>query len=334
MTVVNKFLTELRQSRLLPVVVVLLAALVAVPVLLTSSGGSTQSSPQASLPAAASPSTALPALSVQSGESHTRLSGNRRDPFAQQGGSNSSLSASSVPGASALSAALGGGATTGAGSALGKSTPGSAGAGGGSSKGSSSVGSSVSGAGSAPASSSPGTPTAAPPHKPAPSGLNPYEAYSVAVAMTDPSGGLNTTDPVERLSILPSKQQPLLVELGVLKGGRRVLFAVAPGAEVSGPGKCTPGPVDCEILSLGEDQIETLGADTGSGTSPVADFAVTAITAKRYGSRGAALSARRKQSAAGHRLLNDSGLASLSLFQYRPNIGALVDLRNLKVGGG
>ena len=332
MTIVNQFISEVRQSRLLPVVIVLLVALVAVPVLLTSSGGSAPKSLQASLPVAAPPLTAVPALSVQTAASHTRLGGSGRDPFTQQGGSAPSLNGSTVPGAGALSAAVGGGSTLGTAGTLGKPPAGLAG-GGSASKGSSSVGSSVAGAGSSPISSSPSTPSPTQPPKPPPSGLGAYQAYNVAVAMTDPSGGLNTIDPVERLSILPSKQQQLLVELGVLKGGRQVLFAVVPGAEVSGPGKCTPGPVDCEILSLGEGQIETLGADTASGTTPVADFAVTAITAKRYRSHGAAMSARRKQSAAGKRLLNDSALSSLSLFQYKPSIGALVDLRNLKVGG-
>jgi hypothetical protein len=337
MTFVNHLLTELRQSRLLPVVAVLLVALVAVPLLLSSSGSSSPRSAQASMPAVASPSIALPALSVQSGESHTRLGGRPRDPFAQQGGSNPSLSVSSVPGAGALNAALSGGTSTAAGLAgAGKSTAGTGGGSAGSTgKGSSGVGSSVTGAvGGAPAASSPSAPAAPHPHKPAPTGLNPNQVYNVDVAMTDPSGGLNTIDSVERLSILPSKRQQLLVELGVLKGGRQVLFAVQPGAEVSGPGKCTPGPVDCEILSLSENQIESVGADTGSGVTPVADFAVTAITAKRYGSRDAASAARRKASAAGRRLLNGAGLDSLSLFPYRPNIGAIVDLRNLKVGGG
>ena len=41
----------------------------------------------------------------------------------------------------------------------------------------------------------------------------------------------------------------------MLKGGKQVLFAVQQGAAVSGPGTCTPGPIDCEILALAPGQI-------------------------------------------------------------------------------
>jgi hypothetical protein len=33
-------------------------------------------------------------------------------------------------------------------------------------------------------------------------------------------------------------------------------------------------------------------------------------------------------------VLSKSNLSALSLFQYEPNLGAVVDLRNLVVGGG
>ncbi len=151
--------------------------------------------------------------------------------------------------------------------------------------------------------------------------------------MTNSSGGLDTIDPLERLSILPSKQTPLMVELGVLKGGKRVLFALQPGAVVSGPGSCTPGPIDCEVLSLAVNQIENLGVQSGSGVSPVTMFAVTAIKADKHPSAAAAWQARNKASAAGRALLNSSALSALSLFEYKPSLGALVSLQNLKVGG-
>src|SRR6185312_3598330 len=112
--------------------------------------------------------------------------------------------------------------------------------------------------------SSPATPpttpttpaTPAKPAPPAPSGLTAKQSYQVSLAITTKDGGLKTVDPLERLSVLPSVQQPLLVELGVLQGGKQVLFAVQPGAVVSGHGTCTPGPIDCEILSLSPGQTE------------------------------------------------------------------------------
>ena len=80
----------------------------------------------------------------------------------------------------------------------------------------------------------------------------------MALAMTSPDGGLNTIDPVVRLSPLPSAKQPLLLELGVLQGGSEVLFVVQPGTILSGPAKCLPGKVDCQIISLAPNQIESL----------------------------------------------------------------------------
>jgi hypothetical protein len=150
--------------------------------------------------------------------------------------------------------------------------------------------------------------------------------------MTDASGGLDTTDPLQRLSVIPSQQQPLLVELGVLQGGNKVLFAVQPGAVVSGPGKCIPGPLDCEILSLGQDQTERLSAQQGSiGASQVALFAITSVTAANHGSAAAANKARGDVSSAGRALLDKSNYPALSLFQYEPSVGSIVDLRNLGV---
>jgi hypothetical protein len=65
----------------------------------------------------------------------------------------------------------------------------------------------------------------------------------------------------------------------------------------------------------------------------VDQFAVTAITADHYPSAAAAAKARRKVSAAGSHLLSQSTLSALSLFRYEPSLGAVVDLRDLTIGG-
>jgi hypothetical protein len=144
---------------------------------------------------------------------------------------------------------------------------------------------------------------------------------------------VNTITSLERLSLLPSAHQPLLVELGVLKGGNRVLFAVQQGTFVSGPGTCVPGPIDCQILSLGQDQTETVGVQTWTARVREAMFAVTGIKPVGHGSASAAMKARQAESPAGRTVLDRSGLSALSLFRYEQNLGAVVDLRNLTVGG-
>jgi hypothetical protein len=149
--------------------------------------------------------------------------------------------------------------------------------------------------------------------------------------MTDNKQGVQAIDAVQRLTLIPSAQQPLLVELGVLQGGNRVVFAVAPGTVLRGPGVCVPGPLDCEILSLGTDQIEAVSKDASS--APVSMFAITDIAAADYSSRSAAQNARQSESFTGRQFLNPLPLPALQLFPYDAGAGAVVDERNLTVGG-
>ena len=333
MSFFRDIINELREKRLWPVAVALLAALVAIPVFLSKSPGSKA---LAQIPSPASPvpnPTALPPVSVSTATVHSKLTGTARDPFAQQklssgkvstssstSGSSSSTgsgsTSSSVSGSNGTNGPTGGGSTTGGGSGGSGGSPSPGGSGGGS-----------------PSPSPSPNPIPTPKPKPVTPGLTATETYQVTLAMTTPTGGLDTADSVERLSPLPSQKQALMVELGVLKGGHRVLFLLRPGTVVSGPGTCTPGPIDCEILSLGQEEIEKLGTSSSSGVDPVALFAVTAIQAHRYSTRATAGRMRRVVSTAGQRLINGSTSDALSLFRYEPSLGAVVDLRNLSVGG-
>jgi hypothetical protein len=315
MSFLNRIVADLRDKRLIALAAAaLLVALIAVPLLLSKGASST---PVAQAPAPSqslAPPSGLPVVNTASSPTGGKLKGSSRDPFAQIANATTSATATarttSTTGSTGTSTASAGTTSTNTSS--------------GSSTGTSTSTSSI------PAPTTPIT-TATP--KPAPSGLTSTQSYEVKLAITDSSGGLDTIDPLERLSVLPGANQPLLVELGVLKGGDRVLFAVQPGAVVGGPGTCIPGPVDCEILSLGQDQTESLGKDSTSGIKSVALFAVTGITAVDHSSASAADKAREQSSAAGRALLSASSSPALSLFHYDPSIGAIVDLRNLTVGG-
>jgi hypothetical protein len=315
---------DMRDKRLWPVAAVLALALVAIPVLVSKAAAPqpVAAPTDAAAGASAAPATAVPAVSVDNTPTHSSLAGRTHDPFAQQ----------QPPGTSSKTSAATTTTTTTTGVANTTTSPGSSASGG-------STPSSGTAAGRTPPTS---TPTRTPPEritpsvtpKPAPTGLTATQSYHVKLAITNSAGGLDTIDPLERLSVLPSEQQPLLVELGVLKGGRRVLFAVEPGTVLNGPGTCTPGPIDCEILSLAQDQTEGLSRQSPTGVVAVALFAVTAIIADQHSSAAAAARARRMVSAAGRDLLSTSTLSALSLFPYEPSLGAVVDLRNLTVGGG
>lgn len=318
MSYLNVLIADLREKRLWPVAAALLIAVVAVPVLLSSS---TKGAPIAPLTPLTTPVTQLaayPAVVMQGSPSVSKLTGPARDPFVQPT-LPVPVSTSTTPGTTTSTATSALTATPPAGSSL----TGSSG----------STGTSTGGTGTTPATSTPTTPGQPSPPVAAPTGLAANESYHVTVSVTNASGGLDTIDPLERLSLVPSERHPLLIELGVLKGGSRVLFAVQPGTVVSGPGSCTPGPIDCEILTLARDQVEQLSVQSSVGALPVAEFAVTAINADQFSSAAAADQARNLASAAGRNLLSRSTLSALSLFQYEPSIGAVVDLRDLSVGG-
>ena len=331
MTFFNNIVRDLRDKKLWPIALVLVAALIAVPMLLSKSSPAPTTVSQVP-PAAAPPSTALPAVSVKTTESTSKLIGRSRNPFLQLGGgaapthTATSTSTSGNASAAASPSTPSTPSTTSSSSATGSSTGSSSGG------ASSSSGSSGSSGGTSSGSTTP-TPIPVKPAPPAPSVLTKDESYQVTLAITNATGNLNTIDSLQRLSPLPSANQPLLVELGVLQGGKHVLFAVQPGTVVSGGGTCTPGPIDCQILSVTPGHTEGVSVRTSTGTTSVALFAVTAVAALKHGSAAAAAKARQSESAVGRKLLNKSSSNALSLFAYKPSIGAIVDLRNLTVGG-
>jgi hypothetical protein len=307
---------DLRAKKLWPVALGLLVAIVAVPVVLTTSSSAPSTGASGS-PVAGLPTSGLPAVSQSTG-SGGAVKGSAHDPFAPQPGTGgTTTTAGSGSGGSSSSSSSGSSGSTGGTSTTGGGSPGS---------------SSTGGSGTTTTPSGKPVPPGRKPKPPVPS-LTASQAYGVSLAITKPNGGINTIDPLERLSLLPSQDQPLLVELGVLKGGSRVLFAVQQGTFVSGPGSCVPGPIDCQILFLGQEQTETVGIQTANGRVPEALFAVTGITAVNYGSASGAMKARLAASSAGRSVLNHSSLSALSLFRYEPSLGAVVDLRNLTVGG-
>ena len=320
MSVLSNMIKELRERKLWPIAIGLIVALVAVPVLLSKKAPTNLvvRQPAGGLPY--STGTSLPAVSVKTTPGASKLAGRSRDPFTPQHVATTATTASittTAPTTPASSTGTVGGGTT----------PTSSGG------GSSSSAPVTSSPAPAPTPTTPAPITPKPAPKPAPSGLTDKQTYEVSLAITNSGGGLDTINPLERLSVLPSVQQPLLVELGVRQGGKQVLFAVEPGAAVSGPGTCIPGPIDCESLSLTPGQTEGVSKQTPTGSSPVALFSVNSITAAEHPSVAAANQARRTASEAGRQLMANSPLSAASLFQYDPSVGAVVDLRNLTVGG-
>ncbi len=318
MSVPRNMLKELVDRKLWPIALVLIVALVAVPVLLTKQAPTDIVTPPTG-PLPYSSGTTLPAISIQASPTNSKLAGGGRNPFTPQHEATTTTTTvaaapTTTPSTGTTTPSTGGGTSPSTGSGAGApTTPATTPA--------------------TPTTPTPTTPAPTAPVRPAPTGLTSTQSYHVSLALTTADGGVNTIDPLERLSILPSKQQPMLVELGVLQGGHSVLFVVEPGTVVSGAGTCTPGPIDCEILSLNPGQQAGISKQTPTGSTPVALFSVNSITADNHPSAAAASAARTNASSVGRELLNKSPLSAISLFQYDPSVGAVVDLRNLTVGG-
>jgi len=318
MSFVTSLIKELRDRKLWPIAIGLIVALVAVPVLLSKKAPTNLITPEQGVGLPYSSGTTLPAISVTTTPGNSKLTGHSRNPFTPYhiGKASTTAVVASAPASTTSTTPSTSGSSTGV-----------------TGTGSTSGGSTSTTPATTPATTTPAPSPAPAPAKPAPTGLTATESYEVSLAITLPGGGLNTIDPLQRLSIIPNAKQPLLLELGVLQGGKRVVFAVEPGAVVSGPGTCTPGPIDCEILTLSPGQTEGVSQQTSTGSTPVALFAVNSISAAEHPSAAEADQARRDASQAGRELLANTTLGAMSLFQYDPSVGSVVDLRNLTVGG-
>lgn len=90
-------------------------------------------------------------------------------------------------------------------------------------------------------------PTPAPTPEPRPEPT--FEVYSLKVRFGDPSSGSLETRNVKRLTGLPGGN-PTVLYLGPTNGGDSAVFLVDAGVEVVGDGTCKPHPQNCETLEM------------------------------------------------------------------------------------
>lgn len=318
MSIFTNILQDLREKRLLPVIGLLIVALIAIPIVVSSSGSSAPTVSLATPPATAT--TPVPDVQVTPTPGHTKLTGHARNPFAQQHVTSAAASTSPAKAASSSSSSSSSAAkaatSTKSSSAASTSTT--------------STSSSTTPTTTTPTTTTPKTTT---PKPKAPVGLTPSQVYDVSLSITNNHGGVSTVQPLTRMSVIPSPAEPFLVELGVLKGGHRALFAVQPGTHVSGSAQCIPGPVSCEVIAMAPGQLEDVLAKSPTGAYEAAVFSLTGISKKTYGSAAAATRARQKKDSVGSQLLKHSSLTALSLFSFSKTLGAVVEATNVKVSG-
>lgn len=81
-------------------------------------------------------------------------------------------------------------------------------------------------------------------------GARSWYSFSVDVA-AGPAGEARRREDVKELTVLPSKSNPVAIYLGVDEAGRRALFTLSSDvAGVEGDGSCIPRPSSCEFLTL------------------------------------------------------------------------------------
>jgi hypothetical protein len=107
---------------------------------------------------------------------------------------------------------------------------------------------------------------AVPPVAPAPTPTATVPQYSIKVRFgaVAESGDLQAKT-VERLTVLPDEEAPVLIYRGVEQGGKVAIFELTGVVDAQGDGKCEPTPEDCQYLKLraGETEFITI-TDTGT----------------------------------------------------------------------
>ena len=106
----------------------------------------------------------------------------------------------------------------------------------------------------------PGTPVA--PAEPKPT----YELYSLTVRFGDSESDALERRNVPRLQALPSADEPVLVYLGPGKGGKTAVFMVDEGVVAQGDAVCKPSPANCETLHMRPGDTEFLDVTDEDGT--------------------------------------------------------------------
>jgi hypothetical protein len=232
---------DLRNRGLLPVVVLLLVALVAIPVVITRGGSS--SAPIADTAAlqeavASAPEAQAAVVAYEPGlrKYQDRLDKlSPKDPFEQQ-------FSAAVQAATELSGTVSGGGASGTTTSTDISVD----------------------AGSTDTSG--GSTSKKKKHKKKKAGTA-YVSYQSDVMVGEAGASLQSLTNVAPLTPLPSETAPVLIYLGPNAGGQYGLFLVSNKvSQLSGPGICVPAPDDCALLALSPGQTEDLVYDADGKT--------------------------------------------------------------------
>jgi hypothetical protein len=155
-----------------------------------------------------------------------------------------------------------------------------------------------------------------------------YELYSLTVRFGPSDNEALEKMNLPRLKALPSAKDPLLVYLGPGKGGKSAVFMVDASLEPQGDGSCDPSPANCETIELreGETEFFDVVGETGDTT---AQYQLDLLSIKRSTTASAAKAeqARAKASKTGRSALRAHQSASGPLrYRYDTTSGTVQKL--------
>jgi hypothetical protein len=237
MNVITDTLRQLVRRKLWPVAVVLVGALVAVPLMLAKSPESTAQATAANAGKAESlPATFVSADDPAATTKRRRVLGAAKDPFAPAELPKAKKKKHAKAKAKATDSETTGTKTD--------------------DTSSSGSGDTSSGSGGT------ATPPVAPQPTATPTPTIPAFSIKVRFGSTDGAEALAART-VERLSVLPDEENPLVVYRGIEDGGKVAVFELTGGIDAQGDGTCAPTPENCEYVKLraGETEFFTVPAE-------------------------------------------------------------------------
>lgn len=111
-----------------------------------------------------------------------------------------------------------------------------------------------------------------------------YEKFELTVRFgtSSETGELEKSD-VKRLEALPSAEEPVLVYLGVLSDKKTAVFLVDAGVVAQGDGKCMPSRTSCETIHLkaGETEFFDVVPDDDTDGATAAQFQLDLVKIRR-----------------------------------------------------
>ncbi len=161
-----------------------------------------------------------------------------------------------------------------------------------------------------------------------------YQSVSIDVRFGPAAGDLRAIDDVARLRPLPSAAHPVVIFLGMRRDHATAVFLVSTDVHVQGVDTCVPSPGVCQSIELKEGDVALLDYRAADGTTKQYELDLDKVTVHETTSKAEAESSYARVSRAGARLLRRrvraSALGSGGLhpplripFRYAPHRGEL-----------